>query len=218
MSRRRKRILIAAVLVVVLAALAWWLVPGGGRMEVKLVFLGYTNVMLTNITTVAAPLRTNAIQVQQAMVMITNSGETPVKVWFARSPAATVLMGAEGEVERAIWFPEGYRKDTLAPGTGMVLLSQPNSFLLPWTVELQVWRNYAQDRLYWQRLRPQAIQNLLQGVLSRPPSQVAKLGLVTRLPPQLTNRPPDKLRRQLESMDPVSRYLSPRTPRGAGPR
>src|SRR5262245_10771718 len=162
MSRRRKRILIAA-LGVVLAVLVWMLLPGRGRMDVKLVFLGYTNAMLTNYVMQTGTVLTNALQVQQAMVMLTNIGEAPVRISFMRSPTPRVFMGAEVNIERQIWFPSpaGKPNETLAPGVGMVLLSQPTSFSLPWTVEMQVWRNCPQDRLYWLRLGPQAIQRML---------------------------------------------------------
>src|SRR4030095_1006407 len=116
MTRRRRKWIIATTLLTLAAALWWCFGRGGGRFEVKLVFLGYTNAMLTNFTTLSGPLFTNTIQVQQAMVMITNRGETPVKVSFMRNPTAEGGTGAAVNLAHEIWMPSPAGKDTLAPG------------------------------------------------------------------------------------------------------
>ena len=77
MTARRRKLIAAATLLVLAAGMVWWcLGRSGGRMEVKLRFLGFTN---------------DAAGGTCALILVTNTGSTTVVVGYPRIETNEIL-------------------------------------------------------------------------------------------------------------------------------
>jgi hypothetical protein len=90
MTTRRRKLLIAAALLVVVAALVWWFGGAGGKVEVKLVFVGYTNFAPENYL---------------ALVLATNTGTVPLRLNSAPRRETLDTFEADDSVFDHLAFP-----------------------------------------------------------------------------------------------------------------
>jgi len=197
MTGLRKRILIAAALVVVLAALAWWLVPGGGRMEVKFIFLGYTNdPVVTPTSSGWSAIPTS--WVARALVLATNCGRVPVLINRVRGSGNYLLRDG---------FLLPFDTPYLSSGKGFELALEPRETAVlhlhipptnrPWSVELWAERRAFKDRVY---LKAWSVGNSstklwMVRTMGWPEQARIQLGPITNVPSEIAASDPPRVAR-----------------------
>ena len=174
MAGRRRKWLITAVVLVLVAALGWALFGRAGKMEVQLVFVGYTNYF-ASFTNAASrqPVRTR--NVFSAIVMATNSGDVAVEL-YATSPLVLRSISDNFAVPIEMKFPR-----ILKPTETLVIQVEPQRLGVPWYTDLTAQRRGLLDRLYVKAKTKgsSATKRILTGCLSPPPHVLATLGPVT---------------------------------------
>jgi len=178
MTTRRRKLLFAATLPGVVAALLWTFGRGGGKMEVKLTFLGYTNASHGHTNTWPSA--------RSAVVIATNTGTVPVVFnHFVRSENA--VRSADGESLRDDFaIPiQPMSPSLLRPGQSVLVYPLVKDLRKPWYTEVAYRRRGVQDRLYDQarEFRNSTVRRITSRVLPRPNDAWIRLGPITNHPP-----------------------------------
>jgi len=190
MTARRRKLLIAAVLLVLATALWWCFGRGGGKLEVKLVFLGLTNG--PGGTTHALVLATNSGN-SKALLYGTGSKYGPGKLeplrnlGFKSPTFSSFHLPAPGKV-----FPAQLR-----PGQ-TIRMSMPFTRLdEPMEAGLSATRYELNDRLYCRMMSSMNgfLMRLAGTLLSQPPRTLPVLDPVTNLSPDTAASDPPRVAR-----------------------
>lgn len=187
MAGHRRKWLIVTVLLAIVAALAWALLGRDGRMDVQLVFVGYTNRIME---AKPPPGETSPLSFPRlkAIVFATNSGQVPVEFYPAVRLANCVLTGT------AIQYREGFAAPSrpvasrvLQPGETIMIEVGEVTFQQPWFTELMAQRRCLSDRIYckaWDSGNAK-LQGIMKRWLPALPEVWAKLGPITNPPPDM---------------------------------
>jgi hypothetical protein len=178
MTVRRRKILIVAALLMAGAALMWWFGRGGGRSEVKLEFVGYTNIAPGNYL---------------ALVLATNTGTVPIKL--TRSFRQETLDKVEDDetVLDHLAFPLLSASQRIVnPEQGVLLYLMGRDFRAPWNTEIGYQRHGFRERLKFkaESADNSPLQWIAHRIFSSPPEVWVKLGPITNLAPE-SSRPMD---------------------------
>lgn len=164
--------LVAGVMVV------WSIFAPGGRMEVQLIFIGYTNTPQL-VQWGASSSVSVTIDLPEALLCATNTGSVPVELWAAI--AATNISNATTFAQ-----PNGRGLPTvLKPGESVtVSVSYPMNSLR-WQTEFMYQRHNLADRLYGKAWNTgnRIVQTLMEDLLPLPEDGWAQSGWITNPPP-----------------------------------
>jgi hypothetical protein len=169
---------VASVLAVGGVLVSGILAPGERRMEVKLVFVGYTNTSMP-VRYAAPQSGTGTIEVSVALLRATNINSVPVKLW------ASIRQANFGNTTDFGW----------PTGRGLPVVVKPResvavTFHYPpgqprWRTELFYQRHGLSERLYgrlWDAADP-AGQRWISRILGAPADGTAESGWITNVPP-----------------------------------
>jgi hypothetical protein len=178
MTTRRRKLLIAVALLVVMAALVWWFGRGGGKLEVKLMFVGFTN---------------DSTSGNKALVLATNSGSaTALLISYGNGshpgPLEPDLFGFFAfPSDVGVQFPSSGNTfpARLEPGETLVMSMSFTRLDKRMDAHLLAQRYNLKDRLYLRALSTgnNTLMNLANRFLSHPPGEMPILGPITKLPP-----------------------------------
>ena len=184
MAGHRRKWLIAVALLAIVAVLAWAWLGRGGKMEVQLAFVGYTNhFYAASIDVMAAQMY--PLGDRRALVLVTNSGSVSVRLVAGmigrndvQAPSAAEWVGG---------FPTGSAKglpQVLAPGKAVLLEVVLNMREERWWALVRAQRYGLRDRMSprVERISIGWMQGLLGGLLPPPPETWA--GPITNPPPR----------------------------------
>jgi hypothetical protein len=172
MTTRRRKLLIAVALLVVVAALVWWFGRAGGKIEVKLVFVGYTNFAPGNYL---------------ALVLATNTGTVPLRLNSAPRQETLDKFEADDSVFDHLAFPLLKESQRIVnPQQGVLLYLMGRDFRTPWHTEIGYQRHSFRERL---KLKAESTGNsplqwMAHKVFPSPPKVWAELGPITNLAPE----------------------------------
>lgn len=159
---------------VVGGVVVWRLLAPGGRMEVRLIFIGYTNTPL--VTQPASwPSGSVTLELPEALLCATNTGSVPVKLWSA---ILTNTMQFALPARRGL-------PAVLRPGES-VTVSVPYMMTgHSWQTELMYQRHNFADRLYGKAWNTgnRTVQDLIQSLFDAPKVGWAQSGWITNAPP-----------------------------------
>ena len=170
MAGSRRKWLIAASLFAMVAALVWALLERSGKMEVQLLFAGYTNYVET-ITNSAPGSRICTRNVFSAIVMATNSGNMTVEMYgTTRRPGLRVPIARLPRI--------------LKPSETFVVEVEPECLGAPWSTEFKAQRRGLVDRLYVKvsAQRGALLKPVVTKLWSQPPEVSARLGPIPNAP------------------------------------
>ncbi len=177
MSRRRRWWLGITLALVVGVMVVWSILPPGGRMEVRLVFIGYTNgPIICSSTTVGLGLITNIIPF--GVLIATNTGSVPVRVF-----PDTRFGGLSNTSNFASPLYAG-SPSTLRPGDAVFIQALFLDPRQPWWTELAYCRDGLGMRMHdklWNTGNPVA-QGMLTHVSPAPEKHWAQSGWITNPP------------------------------------
>lgn len=182
MSRRRRWWLGLTLALVAGGVIVWHILAPAGRMEVQLIFIGYTNTPLL-AQSASWPSGLGTIELSEALLCATNTGSVPVQLW-----AAIRLQNLSNTTDFA--HPSGLGRTTIVnPGESVtVTVSYPvNS--PRWQTEFMYQRHNLADRLYekaWNTGNP-TVQHWMQLLLPNPKEGWAQSGWITNTPPAPAN-------------------------------
>lgn len=178
MSKRRRWWLGIALALVAGGVIVWRIFAPGGRMEVQLIFIGYTNtphlVQWGAFSSVSV-----AIDLPEALLCATNTGSVPVKLWSAiRLP----------NISNTTQFaqPNGRGLPTvLKPGGSVTVSVRYPMNSLRWQTEFMYQRHNLADRLYGKAWNTgnRTVQTLMEDLLPLPEDGWAQSGWITNPPP-----------------------------------
>ena len=185
MTARRRKWIIAATLLVLAAALWWCFGRDRGKLEVKFVFLGYTNdpvVTRTSPASSAIPTSWEA----RALILATNCGRVPALINRVRGSGDYLLR--EG-------FLVPFDTPYLTSGKGFELVLEPRETAMlhlhipptdrPWPVELWAERRTFKDRVYldaWSAGNS-STKLWMMRTMGWPEQARIQLGAITNAPP-----------------------------------
>ena len=188
MTRRRRKWIIASALVGVVAAVVCWLGSGGGKLEVKLMFVGFTN---------------DSTSGTKALVLATNSGSTTALLIAYGAgglpgPLEPVsfsgFMGDVGVQRPTAGSPFPAR---LKPGETLLMSMSFTTLDKPMDACLLAERYDLKDRLYRRALDTcnGTLINLADKFMAAPPPEMVTLGPITNVPPESAASDPPRVAR-----------------------
>src|SRR6185503_11026814 len=122
---------IAAAFVLLAGAALWWTTRNPGKMEVKLVFLGYTNSAVETNSSFKFPAR--------AVIMATNIGGATIEL-FPHTEKPWLDLNPDSELEMQGFEPTAgsYFPARLRPGETCFFEVTQESFRRPWRLKIPV--------------------------------------------------------------------------------
>lgn len=185
MAGRRRKWLVAVGLFATVTALTWVSLRPSGKMEIKLLFVGYTNYPSVFSNRSGTAVSTGNVFI--AMIMATNSGNVAAEL------CPTMRLGQPSSSHNGIaWLylkgismPRGELPKILKPTETLVVEFDPRMFMGAEATELMAQRRGVWDRVYIKVCSKggAAVQRIMGRCFSPPPTVWVPFGPVTNPPP-----------------------------------
>src|SRR5262245_55999945 len=121
MTGRRRKWLIAVVVLAFVVALGWALLGRSGKMQLQLVFVGYTN-KLEKAPPPSGGSTPVSFHMLEAIVLATNSGTVAIEIYSSIRPPNIVITGTTAQMRDGFAAPRGpVPSQVLKPGETLLI-------------------------------------------------------------------------------------------------